>query len=412
MGKLTDKAIQATQPNDKQYSLSDGGGLVLIVRPNGARLWWLRYRFAGKSKTLSIGQYPVVSLKDARERAFEARKLLQNGVDPSASKQEAKAALIQAAILSEDTVEKIAREWFDKFSVQWVESHADKIIKRLERDLFPYLGKAEIASVKPADLLAVLRKVEARGTLETAHRLLQNCGQIWRYAVATGRVERGITEDLKGAIPPSRSKHLGAVVKPEEVGALLRSIDEYKGGEIVRHALKLAPLFFVRPGELRHAEWEEMDIDKAEWVIPAQKMKMKREHVVPLSRQALEIIESLRKITGTGKYLFPSATSKSRPISDMALLTAIRRMGYSKDEMTAHGFRALASTNLEHLGYDVRIIELQLAHADPNEIRAAYKRDTSRLQMEQRRKMMQAWADHLDQLKTGAKILEFRTKER
>ncbi len=412
MGKLNDKAIQAAQPKEKLYKISDGDGLVLIVQPNGKKLWWLRYRFGGKEKTFSIGQYPLIGLKDARERAYEARKLLANGADPMEIKKEGRAAQIEAAVASEETVENIAREWFQKFSSQWVGSHADKIIRRLERDLFPYLGKKEMKSITPAALLTALRKVESRGALETAHRLLQNCGQVWRYAVATGRVERDITGDLRGALPPSRGKHLGALVKPEEVGALLRSIDEYKGGEIVRHALKLAPLFFVRPGELRHAEWEEIDVDKAEWVIPAQKMKMKREHVVPLSTQALEIVESLRTITGAGKYLFPSSTSRSRPISDMALLTAIRRMGYGKEEMTAHGFRAMASTNLEQLGYDVRIIELQLAHADPNEIRAAYKRDISRLQMEQRKKMIQAWADRLDQLKNGAQIYEFKVHER
>ena len=410
MGKLSDKGIQAAQPKDKQYNLSDGDGLVLIVRPNGSKLWWLRYRYGGKALTLSLGTYPLRSLKEAREHAFEARKLILNGINP----MDVKKAAVEAAktdhadVDSKNTVEFISKEWFEKFSGSWVESHADKIRRRLERDLFPYLGKAEIQSVKPADLLGVLRKVEARGAIETAHRLLQNCGQIWRYAVATGRVERGITDDLKGAIPPSRGKHLGAVVKSDEVGALLRTIDEYKGSEIVRHALKLAPFFFVRPGELRHAEWEEINIEQSEWVIPAKKMKMKREHVVPLARQALEIIDSLRQITGTGKYLFPSSTSKNRPISDMTLLTAIRRMGYDKDEMTAHGFRALASTNLEHLGYDVRIIELQLAHADPNEIRAAYKRDTSRLQIEQRRKMMQNWADYLDSLKSGADVIPFR----
>lgn len=413
MGKLNDKAIQAAKPEEKQYKIADGDGLALIVKPSGTKLWWFRYRLSGKEKTLALGTYPVITLKAARERTQEAKKLLANGSDPMKVKKDAKAAIVEAAIKSEETVEAISREWFEKFSSQWVDSHGSKILRRLERDLFPWIGKDEIKSVPPATLLAVLRRVEARGALETAHRLHQNCGQIWRYAVATGRAERDITGDLKGALPPAKETHLGAITKPEEIGALLRNIDEYKGSEAVRLALRLAPYVFVRPGELRHAEWTEFpnfDNEDAaeEWVIPAGKMKAKRQHVVPLSRQVIQILAELKEITGDGKYLFPAVNSRSRCLSDTALLMALRRMGYRKEEMTAHGFRAMASTNLEQLGFDVRLIELQLAHADTNDVRAAYKRDTSRLQIEQRRKMMQHWADYLDSLQQGAQVLPFK----
>lgn len=403
MGKLNDKAVQAAKPG----KVADGDGLTLLVKENGTRLWWFRYRFGGKEKTLALGQYPVVSLKDARERAFEARKLLANGTDPMRARKESQMASIEAA-KSVETVETISREWFKKFSVQWVDSHGSKIIRRLERDLFPHIGKDEIKGVTPAALLAVLRRVEARGALDTAHRLHQNCGQIWRYAVATGRTERDITGDLKGALPPARETHLGAITEPSAIGALLRNIEEYKGSEVVRLALRFAPLTFVRPGELRQAKWAEFDLDKRLWTIPPGKMKAKRTHIVPLSDQSLTLLEELKVVSAESEYLFPSPRSLTRCLSDVALLAALRRMGYEKNEMTAHGFRALASTNLEQLGYDVRLIELQLAHADQDQVRAAYKRETHLLRIDERKQMMQKWADYLDGLRTGAEVVPFR----
>lgn len=399
MGKLGDKEIQALKPKEGMYKIGDGDGIFLVIQVTGKKLWQLRYRFGGKQKTFSIGQYPIVSLKEARERGFEARKLLAGGVDPMENKKERK-ALLNKPKNDGETVEAIGKEWFEKFSGQWVDSHASKIIRRLERDLFPHLGKVEIKTVTPPQLLAVLRRVEARGALETAHRLHQNCGQVWRYAVATGRVERDITGDLRGALPPAGETHLAAITDPKEICILLKNIDEYKGSEVVRLALRLAPLVFVRPGELRQAKWSEFDFDKAEWVVPKSRMKLKRrQHVVPLSRQVLVMLKELQIVSGDSEYLFPSPRAKTRCLSDVALLAALRRMGYTKEEMTAHGFRAMASTNLEQLGFDVRLIELQLAHEDQNEIRAAYKRDLSRLQLDQRVKMMQAWADYLDGLK-------------
>ena len=411
MGKLNDKAVTAAKPGEKDYKLADGDGLHLLVKTNGSKLWRLKYRIAGKEKLLSFGQYPTVSLKNAREWALEARKLLAAGLDPMEVKKKAQsAAIVSAAAQVEvvETVEAIACEWFNKFSGQWVDSHASKIIRRFERDLFPHFKGIGINTVKPIELLAALRKVEARGALDTAHRLHQNCGQIWRYAVATGRAEHDITSDLKGALPPAKETHLGAITEPLAIGALLRNIDEYKGSEVVRLALKLAPLVFVRPGELRHAEWSEFDFEKDDWTIPEGKMKAKRKHVVPLTRQATAIIAELKKITGDGQYLFPSPQSKSRCLSDNAILTAIRRMGYTSEEMTGHGFRAMASTNLEQLGYDVRLIELQLAHADQDQVRAAYKRETHMLRLDERKKMMQNWADYLDGLRTGAAVLPFK----
>lgn len=290
MGKLNDKAVSAAKPTEKDYKLADGDGLFLLVKANGSKLWRLKYRIAGKEKLLSFGQYPTVSLKNAREWALDARKLLAAGLDPMEVKKEAQSAAIASAATSGEaleTVETIAREWFGKFGNQWVDSHASKIIRRLERDLFPYFKGIAINTVKPIELLAVLRRVEARGALETAHRLLQNCGQIWRYAVSTGRAEYDVTLSLKGALPPAKETHLGAITDPAEIGKLLRNIDDYKGSEVVRLALKLSPLLFVRPGELRQSKWEEFDLGASLWTIPAGRMKAKRPHVVPLPVQVL-----------------------------------------------------------------------------------------------------------------------------
>lgn len=406
MGKLNDKFIQSIKPQDKQLKFTDGDGLALVIKPNGTKLWWLRYRINGKEKTFSIGKYPIVSLATARVKAFELRQQLANDIDPMQDKRRK----AQERIRTEapiDTVESVSREWFEKFGTSWVESHASKISRRLERDLYPHLGSVGIAAVTPASLLMVLRKVESRGALETAHRLLQNCGQVWRYAVATGRAERDITADLKGALPPARETHLGAITEPKQIAVLLRNIDDYKGSEIVRYALKLAPHLFVRPGELRQAKWDEFDLSNKLWSIPAGRMKAKRPHVVPLSNQVATLLEELKAIH-TSAYLFPSLRSLTRCLSDVALLAALRRMGYTKEEMTAHGFRALASTNLEQLGFDVRLIELQLAHSDLDQVRAAYKRETHLLRLEERKVMMQRWSDYLEQLKQGAQVIPLR----
>ena len=400
---LTDVLIRNSKPKDKAFKLSDGGGLYLLVNLNGSRWWRFDYRFDGKRKTLSMGVYPETSLREARERRDEAKKKIESGIDPSHARKAKKESDSGA-----DTFETIAREWFEKFSPTWSPSHGDRIIRRLERDIFPWLGKRSIKDIKAPELLAVLRRIEARGAVETAHRASQNCGQVFRYAVATGRTEGDPSGDLRGAIPPTTTKHHASITDPKEIGGLLRAIDSYEGGLVVRCALKLAPLVFVRPGELRRGEWSEIDFEKMEWRIPAEKMKMREQHIVPFSRQALGILRELQPLTGEGKYLFPSPRSWDRPMSENAVLAALRRMGYSGDQMTGHGFRSMASTILNEQGWNRDAIERQLAHAERDEIRAAYNYAQH---LPERRKMMQAWADYLDELRTDGQILPFKTKE-
>jgi integrase len=400
---LTDTAIRNAKPNsDKAFKLSDEKGLYLLIASSGGKWWRLDYRFDGKRKTLSMGTYPETSLKEAREKRDEARKQLAQGIDPGENRKAKKAAQVAEG----DTFEVIAREWFAKYRPTWMDGHADKILARMEKDLFPWLGKKPIATINAPQLLECLRRIEDRGALETAHRALQNCGQIFRYAVATGRAERDPSDDLKGALPPVKQKHFSAITDPKGIGALLRAIDEYQGQFVTRCALKIAPLVFVRPGELRKAEWAEIDLDRAEWCIPAERMKMKEPHIVPLSKQAVDILRELIALTGQGRYVFPSPRTSSRPMSDNGILSALRRMGFSKEEMTGHGFRAMARTLLdEELKFRVDIIEHQLAHAvkDPNG--RAYNRTAH---LPERRKMMQGWADFLDGLKQGADVIPIK----
>ncbi len=406
---LTEMKVRNAKPKEKSYKISDSEGLYLHVTETGGKLWRFKYHFDNdgkgkKEKLLAFGKYPAVSLHDARQRRDDARKLLANNVDPSAERKAQK----QAAIQEIETFELIAKEWHKRFFSTWSEGYAGTLMSRLELYIFPWIGKRPIAEIKAQELLAVLRRIESRGTLDTAKRVRIICGQVFRYAVVTGRAERDITADFKGAIPPPQRKHRAAITEPQKVGALLRSIDSYQGSFIVQSALKLAPLVFVRPGELRHAEWEEINLEDAEWNIPGSKMKMREPHLVPLSKQAIEILTDLKKLTGAGRYVFPGRTSE-RPMSDNAILAALRNMGYAKDEMSGHGFRAMARTILDEV-LQVRpdFIEHQLAHAvrDPNG--RAYNRTAH---LAERRKMMQTWDDYLDGLKAGAKVIPFRTKE-
>ena len=397
---LTDTEIRNARPKDKPYKLTDGQGLYLLVTPKGSKLWRLKYRIGGIEKTLSLGKYPQVSLKETRNKVFEAKQGLSSGIDPSQAKKAQK-----ASDSGGDTFETISREWFGKFSAGWAPGHAERVIRLLERDVFPWLGEKVIKEITAPELLAVLRRIEARGAVDTAHRARQTAGAVFRYAVATGRAERDPSGDLRGAIPPARGGHMAAITDPKKLGGLLRAIDAYEGGLIVRCALRLAPLVFVRPGELRRMEWAEVSVERGEWVIPGEKMKMREPHVVPLSKQALEILEEIRPFTGAGRYVFPSPTSSNRPLSDMALLTALRRMGIAKEEMTIHGFRAAASSLLNAQGWPSDVIERQLAHAERNKVRAAYNRHDY---LPERRKMMQAWADYLDGLKAGVEVIPFR----
>ena len=401
---LSDPAIKKqAKPKDKPYKLADGGGMYLEVMPNGSKYWRLKYRFDEKEKRLALGVYPDVSLAEARTRRDEARKLLAKNVDPGEHRKATKAAKAERAA---NSFEIVAREWFAKQSATWSESHGSRIIQRLERDIFPWIGGKPISDITAPDLLKVLRRIEERGAVETAHRAHQNCGQVFRYAIATGRAERDPSPDLKGALPPVKQSHHAAITDPKAIGELLRAIDGYQGQFVTMCALRLAPLFFVRPGELRKAEWAEFDLDKAEWNIPAERMKMREPHLVPLSTQAVKILRELHALTGSGRYVFPGARTNGRPMSDNAVLAALRRMGFAKDEMSGHGFRAMARTILDEV-LQVRpdFIEHQLAHAvrDPNG--RAYNRTAH---LAERRKMMQQWADYLDKLKAGAQVIPLR----
>jgi integrase len=397
---LSELKVRNAKPKEKFYKLTDGDGLYIHVTEKGAKLWRFRYRFGGKEKLLALGAYPEISLLDARQRRDEARRQLANGFDPG----EIRKAQKQSTIQETETFEAIAREWHTRFFSTWSEGYAATLMSRLELYIFPWIGKRPIAEIKVPELLAVLRRIESRGILDTTQRVRIICGQVFRYAVVTGRAERDPTTDLKGALPQPQKINRAAITEPKKAGKLLRAIDSYQGSFVVQCALKLAPLVFVRPGELRHAEWEEIDLENAEWNIPGSKMKMKEPHLVPLSRQAIEILTELKKLTGAGRYVFPGRTSE-RPMSDNAILAALRNMGYAKEEMSGHGFRAMARTILDEV-LQIRpdFIEHQLAHAvrDPNG--RAYNRTAH---LTERRKMMQQWADYLDGLKAGGKVLTF-----
>jgi integrase len=389
---LTDTAIRNAKFQNKQFKLTDEKGMYLLVNKAG-KYFRLDYRFAGKRKTLALGVYPNVKLAEAREKRDEARKMIAGGTDPAQVRKVKKSIQVERA---ENSFEAVAREWHSKYSAKWAKSHAKKIIRRLELYIFPWLGSRPVAEISPPELLSVLRKIESKGIGETAHRAKQNCGQVFRYAIATGRAERNPSADLKDALTPVKHGRMATIVEPKKIGELLRAIDGYEGTPVAKSALKLAPLVFVRPGELRHAEWSEIDFNLCEWRIPAEKMKMKAPHIVPLSSQAVTVLKEILPITGEGQYVFPSVRTSSRPMSENTVLAALRRMGYSKDEMSGHGFRAMASTVLHEQGWPSDVIERQLAHAERNSIKAAYNYAQH---LTERRNMMQSWADYLDKLK-------------
>ena len=387
---LTNTAIRNAKPRAKRYRLFDGQGLYIEVAPSGGKWWRLKYRILGKEKRLSLGVYPEVSLKDAREKRDQARRSLSEGADPIEARK-------LQSIADGTSFEAVAREWFIKFAPGWSESHANRILRRLENDVFPWLGSRSIDQIDPPELLKVARRIESRGALETAHRAIRNCGQVFRYAVATGRAERDPTTDLSGALPPARSRHYPTITDPEAISDLLRAIGGYQGSPITRAALRIAPLVFVRPGELRHAEWPDINLKSAEWRIPPEKMKHRRIHLVPLSRQAITILKELQLLTGHGQYLFPGRRSPRRPMSENTINAALRNLGYDKNQMTGHGFRSMASTLLNEQGcWHPDAIERQLAHVEGNSVRAAYNYAEH---LEERRRMMQWWADYLDGLR-------------
>ena len=391
---LTIVAINHAKPKDKSYRLYDEKGLYLEVTKAGGKLWRLKYRFGGKEKRLAIGTYPEISLKDARAARDAARTHLAAGTDPSEYKKLMKAT---ARADSTNTFEAIAREWHSSQSRVWSPIHTKNVGDRLSRNVFPYLGNEAIADITVPELLQVLRRIEARGAFETAHRVLGNVNEVFRFAIASGRADRNIAVDLKGALQPVKKKHLAAVTDPTRAGELLRMIDSYSGTLTVQCALKLAPLVFVRPGELRTAQWRDINLQTAEWRYTVTKTQT--EHIVPLSTQALEILATMHPLTGRWEYVFPSARSRHRPMSNNAILSAMRRMEIGKDEMSGHGFRAMAKTILiEELGYSEALTALQLSHKRNDPLGNAYNRTTF---LRERTAMMQAWADYLDGLKTN-----------
>lgn len=398
---LTATQVQKVKPGAKPAKLFDERGLFLLVTPSGGKLWRLKYRFGGKEKLLALGAYPDVSLVDARGKRDDARKLIAAGVDPAEQRRAQRVA-------AGETFDVIAREWYEQNAKQqsdgkraaWVPSHARTVLARMEQNLFPFIGRRPIREITAPELLAVLRRIEARGAIETIKRVRQICSHVFCYAIATGRADRDPAADLRRALPVAKAVHHAAITDPNEVAGLLRILDGYNGSIIVRCAMQLAPLVFVRPGELRQAEWSEINLDRAQWLIPAWRMKMRQPLLVPLSRQAIAILRALHPVTGHGRYVFPSARSEQRPMSDNAILAAMRRSGIAKEEMTGHGFRALARTILDQvLQVRVDLIEHQLGHAvrDPNG--RAYNRTSF---LPERKKMMQDWADYLDALKSGA----------
>jgi len=403
---LTDTAIRKAKPAASPLKLTDGGGMYLLLKPDGGRYWRMNYRYGGKQKTLAIGVYPTVTLADARQRRENARKLLANGVDPSALRKEAKQTNVEAVRATGQTFEAVARQWMARQDVAEVTANKSRWI--LESFLFPEIGGFALSAITPRVLLDALRKVEATGKLETAKRAKVKAGQVFRYAVLEGVVDSDPTPSLKGALKPPAQKHHAAVTDPVRIGELLRAIDGFSGQFATLKALQLAPLVFVRPGELRQAAWGEFDLDAAIWRIPAERMKMKAAHLVPLSTQAVEILRELHPLTGAdrGHYVFPSVRTASRPMSENTVNAALRRLGYSGEEMTGHGFRSMAATRLNEMGWKADAIERQLAHAETNKVREAYTHAAQYL--EERTRMMQAWADYLDGLRARSNVVTLR----
>jgi integrase len=393
---LTDTEARKTPATEKPQKLFDGGGLYLLINPNGSRWWRLKYRVGGSEKLLSLGVYPEVSLKAARERREQLRKELKAGVDPGLKRRAEKQH--QATAVA-NSFEAVANEWLTLQQKRLSPATFGKNRWMLDGYLIPAFGQQAIADVTAPMILSTLRLVESKGAHETAHRCRALCSRIFRYAIATSRAERDPSGDLRGALAPVVHTPRAAITDPERIGDLLRAIDGYEGHFPTLYALRLAPLVFTRPGELRCAEWTEIDLDGAEWIIPGRRMKMRQEHIVPLSTQAVEILQAAHKVSSNSRFVFPGVRNRAEPLSNNTINAALRRLGYPKDEMTGHGFRALASTRLNEMGWPPDVIERQLAHAEPNKVRAVYNRAQY---LPERRKMMQTWADYLGTLRRSA----------
>jgi integrase len=390
---LTDTRIRTLKYTGKPAKYADGGGLHLYVSSSGKKLWRMTYYYEKKEKVLSFGEYPVISLENARAKRLDTKQLLAQGIDPGAQKKAIKEA--QRSEVN-DTFQTIAKEWHETRTSDFTEKHRGTVMYRMEKYIFPFIGGEHIARMEAPDILAVVKPLEHKGQNETARRILQIISQVYRYAVVTGRAKRNPATDLHGALRPRKVVHRAAITEPAKVAQLLRNCDSYEGYFPIICALRLAPLVFVRPTELRAAEWSEFNFESKEWRIPAQRMKMKQMHIVPLAKEAMAILEELHAYSGSGKYLFPSIRTETRPLSDATLLNALRRMGYAKDEMCTHGFRSIASTLLNELGYNRDWIERQLAHGERNDVRAAYNYAEY---LPERRRMMEEWADYLTNLK-------------
>lgn len=390
LNKLSAQQVQAARTDSKQFKLTDGGGLYLLVTKSG-KYWRYDYRFLKKRKTLALGVYPTISLRKAREKHHAAKQLLDKGVDPGWHNKMVKHEALESA---EKKFERYAFEWLGRKNI--THGHRRTIESRLRRDVLPYIGDRPVEEIMAKEILIVCRRVEDRGAIESAHKIKSIISQVMRYCVSLGLIDGDPARDLQGALKTAQAKHMAAITDPKEVGGLMRSIDTYMGSAITRAALKIAALTFVRPSELRHAEWSEFDFDRKLWIIPPEKMKGRMRHIVPLSTQAIDVLLELKYFTGQGQYVFPSPRTTKRPMSENAVLSALRRMGYRKEEMTGHGFRSMASTNLYELGWKTEVVEIQLAHKDSNEIRSAYNHAKY---LPERIEMMQAWADYLDKLK-------------
>lgn len=405
---LTEMAVRKAVPATKAFNLYDVGGLYLTVSPTGAKWWRLKYQFAGRERRMGLGRYPEVGVSEARRHRDDARAMLRSGIDPGAQRRSQRLA---GQLAVENSFEAVAREWLENKKVEWVPDHTLKIRTWLETHVFPWLGRRPIVELEAPEVLSVLRRLVARGTLNTAGRVRETLGTIFRYAIATGRAQRNPAADLRDALPKASAKNFAALIKPADVAELLRAIEGYQGHPVTFSALRLSPLVFQRPGEVRAMEWSEIDLDAAEWHIPPHRRKLRKAakenprtspHIVPLSRQAVQILRELQPLTGDGKLVFPSVRSRQRPMSENTVNGALRRLGYTKEQMTGHGFRHMASTLLNELGWNPDAIERQLSHRDRDEVRGTYNLAQY---MAERRQMMQGWADYLDALKTEANVV-------
>ena len=395
--KLNDTTLRSIKATGKIQKLSDGGGLYCHVTLTGSMLWRLAYRFNGKQKLLAIGAYPAVSLKDARKKRDEAKELLGKGIDPGEEKKEQKAAALAKEREDRETFQNVALEWFAGYGPTLSIKHAAKLTSFLHNKLFPIIGDKPIVSIEARDIFEAVNLEAGKGHIETSHKLVNLCNQVLKYARLTGRVKYNVATGLTEALPPVQGRHLPGITKPKEIGQLLRDIDAYDGYFSIAYILKILPYVFTRPSELRRAEWSEFDFDENIWTIPAERMKMKKEHKVPLSRQVVALLQELQVYSGGDKYLFPGVRAKSTPISDAGALVALRNMGYTQDKICLHGFRTTASTNLNELGFRYDVVEAQLAHQEQNTVRDAYNRAEY---MKERKDMMQKWANFLDKLRS------------